>query len=83
MSDIGISYAATLKEHRNKESNAERSRAMAVKGEEEDGTIKGPDGHPLEKKYDAKGKEIISPEEKARREAKERKISAEVGLWFT
>lgn len=53
--------------------------AMQDEGDEDDGTIKGPDGNPLEKKYDAKGKEIISPEEKARRDAKERKISAEVG----
>jgi hypothetical protein len=31
---------------------------------------------------DAKGKEIISEEEKARREEKERKASAEVSLYF-
>jgi hypothetical protein len=38
------------------------------------------DGPPeRERRYDAKGKELVSPEEKARRDAKERKVAAEVG----
>jgi hypothetical protein len=40
------------------------------------------DGNPKEVLRDAKGKEILSPEEKARREEKERKAAAEVS-WFS
>jgi hypothetical protein len=53
-----------------------RDMKAAMQDDDEDETAEG--GQPAEKRFDAKGKEIISPEVKAKRDAKERKISAEV-----
>ena len=55
-----------------------RDMKAAMQDDEDDEAATGEGGQPAEKRFDAKGKEIISPEEKARRDAKERKVSAEV-----
>jgi DnaJ-class molecular chaperone len=52
--------------------------AMQDDGDGGDGAPADGAGPAVENRFDAKGREIISPEEKARRDAKERKVAAEV-----
>ena len=48
--------------------------------EADEAEANGEDGKGPKRVKDAKGKEIISPEEKAKKEEKEKKIAAEVSL---